>query len=422
MLEAGIDEMRSVYNVAASPSGQWLFMVGQSNRLLPVSQDYLYNYARGELVTIDAVLPWWYWKQGIHFSPNGRWVGWLEAVGGGDGQVTIADLGSTPVEITRTRLFLDDFPDRAALSDSGRRLSVLDQYPSDVHTVYELPSGRMLSSWRVPEEYHSSRPVFLPDDTLRFYLAATEGSDENPRAELRVFELGVGDSRPAEKASIPVRSSPQRVEIDRSGGRTLVSSWRDEDNPGEWSIVDNDTSEILLELGRDSQDVDALMLADGRIAILKSLETRIELAVLSGNGETEQVVDIGPGKYAGLGYETAPGRVVVEVFRNRPFYDLRGSRTVEVDLASGTTREIGRELWAISPYSYQANVVFSPEPGSIMTRCFRGSDGELMIWDPAAGELEQITARAREFETVPSWSDGSNWTFENLMRLHEGWR
>jgi hypothetical protein len=410
MVNAGIDELAWIKRLTASPSGQWLALQGGAQRVLPLRRSFLYHHASHEFVNITASLASPRGGTSVSFSNNGEWAVWLESLGDGQYQTVVADLRTDQADVTWTRLFLAG-QTAFAISDNGRWLAVRERRDLpmwqrlagrtwDINTVYELPSGRLLASWTTPDEHESTAPVFVSDSTIRTYAVPTSLVQKGPPTALRVYELDIEKGQATEVAVVPDQSSVNSIEIDRLHERVLLRGWQPSQDSTRFAVIDERSHDRIFVLDPHTGPYGGRALSDGSVAAWRKTCGRIELVLLNSEGDTEEVIDLGRGLGAWLGHETAPGRMAVVLFTHPPGYGRLRVSTIEVDLTNAGTREIGRDLRPVSAEEGLGRVRFTPEPGSILTRCFKGPTGDLKILDPATGQLEQVTPGHRDSTRV----------------------
>jgi hypothetical protein len=400
MVDTGLDELTWVNGVSASPSSQWLAFRGGTTRVLPLRNSFLYHHPSRTLVRItpSPASPWR--GTSVSFSNSGSWAAWLVPFDGNQYQTVVADLRTDDPVISRTRLLLEAQPP-FAISDDGRWLAVrqrldlsrgetLAGHRWGTNTVYELPSGRLAASWTTPDEHESMRPVFMLDGTVRTYVEPVQMGQKETPTDLQVFEIDTADGHVREVATVPNQESVYSILIDDPHDRVLLRGRGSGASTWTLAVLDGGTHRRLFAVEGGPDPFAQSALSDGRIAAWRNTGGQIELVLLDDRGETDKVIAIGRGARAWIGLEPAPGRLEVVIFSN---VELRGSlKTVEIDLANGRFRVIGRDLIPMLPAEQRGDAYLNPEPGSIITRCLRGRNGALKIWNPATGRLDVIVA------------------------------
>ena len=175
------------------------------------------------------------------------------------------------------------------------------------------------------------------------------------------------------------------IVTDRTGDRIVTIAYRDKAA----RLCDGRTGAERARLAPGAADVSRWpgFLADGRIVLSEKSAATTRLLVFRPDGTPEGVVALPAGRFATLGGETAPGRLVVAVGD--------GSRYAShlVDLDSGTVRLLAEDLYPAARLSgppWELNA--APEVASEATRLFVRDGKELVRLDPETGARRVLLA------------------------------
>lgn len=358
--------------------GSWVAVSGPARGRGDYKPAFLLDAASGRFMKLG---PATIYTPRVEFATDGKHAAWLRSGGPKDASVSILTMNLEHPEDgpQDPRLSFSDKFLQFALSPDGDRIAVLQE---ELVSVYELPSGRILASVRLPAAggRKRNRPSFhfAGPDHLRLYWV-TSAATEPAETRLELHELDVSSKT-----------------IEKTGEAGLADGWahmvwndaRDHlilyEHTGEKRVTlrDGRTGELLAPLG---SGVSARFLADGRAVVVESDAGRKRLRIHSGDGMIEErAIDLGPYGRVVLGAEAALGRLIVGVAPNVP--PASNELTILlVDLGSGDAREVARGLWPLAWHG-------TPAPGSLATKLFAAGDA-LVYLDPTTGERRVIAGR-----------------------------
>lgn len=389
-LQATPKDLGDVLWAASAPRGDWMYVVGNVRGRLGFwfAPMFLYQAESGRFVRLgiagQATPP--------AFSRDGQQAALLKveqwrSEGWSGARLYLADLASDRPSLRAVPLAIPPLPKTEptlAFCPGGDCLLLAQD---EALTLYDLPSGK--SRWTAPSlRGHWVEPVvFLDRELLRAYRRWSDG--KTSVVEIVTIRLRDGSQQPTGRLEVPesagLRSSP-------SGDRLLVLQRRTppslpDARPLSPTLHDGMTGSLLGSLAETVMDIDADLLADGRIALAEIEDRGARLRVLGRDGNEERSIDLGPFREASLGGEPEAGRLFLGLGPCPRF--LRGTRaceTVLVDVASGQiTRQPGvspaHALWhpRVGPWGPR------PAPGSLGAVLFRSPEGQLVRLNTRSG-------------------------------------
>jgi hypothetical protein len=377
--------------VSVPSAGSWLVVEGPiRGRGESFHGAALVDSASGRFVRLS------YYSQ-LSVSRDGKRAAWAEPDGmNWDGQTTLMtlDLESPSARPVESKIA---FPRRkdltsVTLSPDGSAVAVLLAQNLAVHDV---TTGTLRASVRLPEDAGGQPRVFFESPSvLKLYPPYASGG---PRLA-GIWRLDVASKRLERTGEVeyPAGNKPTSLRLSPAGDRFLVLSPVDG-----LLLLDGGSGRRLAVLAPPSEEVRSLQsafLSDGRVAVGTVDRGQASLRIVSRDGQPERVLAVGPATTVRVHAEASAGRVTV-VLGTGPAADQsdRFGRVVSVDVAAGTTAEMGRDLSAATsmlPYFVLSDSL-SMVPGSLGTLLFRSRDGNLHQLDPATGRLAPFSLGGR---------------------------
>jgi len=385
------DDMTTIAPRASGASGDWMIVGGSSSRGFDFDHGFLMNVVTGEFLHLRTG------QIGrSNVSRDGSRAVWEEIVDVNplEARIFWADLKEDPREIRSDIAYEWNVSRGPSISPRGGRVALI---VGDLLTVHELEGRRSILSIRL-HDAAAHEVWFKEEGLIRLFRYGSreeyEGRyDDEPVGETRpieIFEIDLSTRKLTKTGEIPLG----RVSVDSRHDRLLLIQPRTPEGT-RYSVHDARTGATVAS----RVAVSATLLSDG-ILFLEETDGRYALDILDPSGESRKKIDIPGARYARLGGEIAPGKLVVRTSESLPpevpDRALRQSefaenaRVVVFDTASGAFSELGKGLTPVaSPFWYWGNV--NREPGALATRLFqRGSFSELLVLDPASGELRPV--------------------------------
>ncbi len=391
LLQTTPKDLGDVIWAAGAPRGDWMYVVGHVRGRIgswytPV---LLYQAGSGRFVRLgiagQATPP--------AFSGDGQQAALLKvedwgSEGWSGARLYIADLASDRPSLRTVPLGIPPLPKTeptlAFCPDGDCLLLAQDE----ALTLYDLPSGK--SRWTAPSlRGRWVEPVvFLDRERLRAYRRWSDGTTS--MVEIVTVRLRDGSQQPTGRLEVQESAC---LRSSTSGERLLVLHRRtprglpDARPLSKATLHDGVTGALLGSLAEAVMDIDADLLADGRIAVAEIQDRGARLRVLGRNGNEDRSIDLGPFREASLGGEPEPGRLFLGLGPCPVFLPgTQACETVLVDLESGhITREPGvspaRPLW----HARVGLQELRPAAGSVGATLFRSADGRLVRLDPKGG-------------------------------------
>ncbi len=392
VLAATPGDIVAVGFVTPAPSGSWIALDGA--RVLARGDYYprfLYDTATGRSVRFGAGNSW---AGSLTFSGDGRLAAWLAGTDPGPDsplQVVTLDLAAAGVEPAATTIVLGPNSGRdLTLSHDGRRLAVFHR---DGVEAFDLPSGRLLSSARIPAAA-SVRVYFAAGgDVLRVLSRAVPRADGNQGwrtpSEVTIRELDLGSRVFTVTGAIAnvTGTSFYSMGLDEAHDRSVVTTR--EGAVEVTTLREGRTGAVVASLtSLPAERTRTLLLADGGVVVGEFGETGARLQAFAASGAPSASLSLGRGRRVRLAGEVAPGRVVVQVGRE-PDTPLTATAAVVFDVARGTTTPLPH---GYAPVALGSWYRLRAEPGSLGTRLFRTRDGGLAVLDADTGAFRTVLA------------------------------
>ncbi len=392
VLGAGPGDLVRVGFVQAAPRGAWVALLGgRAAARGDYRPAFLYDTESGRSVRLDTSERY---GNLATFSADGRLAAWLAPTGYADTsplQITTLDLIDPTARPAATALVLSPPAHyELALSDDGRRVAVLGR---ELLQVYELASGRLLASPRLP-----------PGAGTRLWFVA---GGEAVRIETRALARVAGSEAWKAPAEVVIRELDLRTralaETGRIGSVTPLAFWTmRHDLQGDRLVVttsdagvdittlrDGRTGTVLAELARTGAGQPrALFLCDGSIALATSAPAGAQLRLFTAAGTPGTAVELGPSGRISVVGEAAPGRVVVTAW---PTADAAAGQATAL-LVDPATAAVVRLAPGHSPLRSLPWSSGRVETGSVAARLFTTSDGGLALLDPGTGRFRTLLA------------------------------
>jgi hypothetical protein len=230
------------------------------------------------------------------------------------------------------------------LYPNGERVAILDLTRRRV-SVFEIDSGHRLVDVSILEEDQWQQWLAVrPDGQIRLY--GIEKDRRMPQDPCREFDgtLSIVDIDPKARVvtqtlrvGLPECSFGSRIRWSTDHTRVLLL---DRAESSVWLIDGRNGTVMRDALSRKAVDSNAVFSSDGRIVVLESDETALQLRVFSRDGAETRTIQLGAHESARIAGEPAGDRLLVAVGP-----EPRGPMTILLaDLSVGEVREIASDL------------------------------------------------------------------------------
>jgi hypothetical protein len=367
-------DLVELVSVLPAPSGNWIAVSGEAAGRLGYTPSFLLDLASGRFVKIDGTL------QSFMFSPlvyseDGSRAVWLSRSSGEESALSFLDLrrpGAVPV---RTSIFYRRTLRSLTLSPDGHRVAARW---NDRLTVDDLQTGRLLVSTSLPfpfEREFGERLRFSDSGHLQIFQSSEiEERGQPPVWRLTRLDLDIATRRitPGAKLDIPGRKGDFQLSPD--GTHALLWS------PAELRLADLRTGRIMpLPAPKDAFAIK--FFADGRFTVAGKDRDRLLLYHFSPDGTELLRVPL-PGSRILIGGQPAPGLLAVATSDSASYQDRKAWTSRLIDLRTGQVRLLERGLLPTT--------MGPREPGSLPSRMFHRGHGDLLLLDPATGQLRTV--------------------------------
>ena len=352
--------------------GSWIAFQGWDDRRALWSA-FLMDMASGRHQRIRTV--WGFGAEGITvaFSPGEAWAGWLEpppgSVKGLPLHLLTLDLrspGSRPLE---SPVAYERVPETLALSADGSRVAAVT---GGRLLVSEVATGNPIASVKLPVDLEFwPYANFLGPDRIRLRGLEVERVAADRKWIWQTWELDLADRQlrplgkfgPYKRAWSPSREKVVFCNPDR---RTL-------------EVLDGWTGRMLASRPWTVEPPTSMaLLADGRVAVTMATDGGTEVRVLAPDLSAElRRIPLPGEKTLFLKGQAGPDLLVAVTGSPSPRKDFR---TLLLDLAAGSSRELGRNL----------EPVVSPDAGGASSGLFRNRSQQLLRLDPRTESLRVL--------------------------------
>jgi hypothetical protein len=305
----------------------------------------------------------------VAFAPGEGWAAWLEPPPGMVRGVPLSlralDLrrpGSRPQE---SPVVYDRWPEALALSADGARVAAV---LGKRLLVAEVATGNPIASAKLPgdiEFWPSASFVGTGRVRLRGFRMERVAADRS--WSWQTWELDLTDRQLRPLGAF----GPYKGTWNPTGGRAV----RFNPDLKALELFDGWTGRTLAwRPWTEAPVLSTAIVSGGRVALVTAAGGGSEVRVLAPDLSAELLRIPVPGKAPlSLRGQPAPDLLVAVT---RPPGSRTTSRTLLLDLAAGSSRELG-----------EVEPVFSPEPGSAGSRLFRNRSRRLLRLDPRTGRL-----------------------------------
>ena len=344
----------NTYMVDQSPSGQWMYVAGQTENRGSYLASFLVNASTGERERVP-VSPW---GRVLH-APDGQSMVWMQYddLIPGRGSFRFYTRRFDDGAKVRATPLVMPMPRSVQISNDGSRIAVTRGNRLE---VYELESGRLLGAAPGIRDADVMAMFFAGPDLVRI-VEATHGM--NDVTVLREFDL----TRRKLTSTEPIPSGGIRIaHFTQDGSRVYLR--------GDGVILDAQTAAVLVTLPvKPVRPVFGAMLRDG-----SSIVTRdSKLHHFDRNGATIAAISIPVPQAAVMG-QLGASRIVL----TSGGVNSKGARSFVVDLAAKkvetVTPGVRGAVWWNEPIVPQ----FTEDATLAMTEEGR----ELVLWNPRTGE------------------------------------
>lgn len=317
---------------AISSSGNWFAFDGRSKGRGDYVSAFVMNRQNGEWFRIPPQR-----HMGIlDFSKDGRSMVWGEFTNPTSNLAAIhfADLGSGKGVSKGMHVSLNPtlrFSSGPVLSPDGSRMALIND---GVLSVYATSTRQSLATLKMPAARGVNYFVFVTNDLLRIHLTH-EFKNEIGESDWKttMYEFIVSSKTLNRLGEADIRFGIVNAEGDR------VIGYRRE---RERVIVDGRTGQFISTIGRNLR---ARWLSDGRIALIREDEGRVQLEILTRDGESTRTIDVAHAPKAFLGSEVARGKILVGTsLKPGSGHEIATSIVYLVDVNDGTAKKVGDKM------------------------------------------------------------------------------
>ena len=369
VLAAAPEDMDLVSQVKTSP-GSWIGVCGWDSRRW-FEPCFLVDLPTGRFVRARSVQASGATGLAVRFSPDGRWAVWLEPEeGGGRGgplRLNRLDLQHPDASPFQANIWYPRPPASLALSPDGSLIAAIDEGRI---VVDEVATGNRLAAVSVPESGDPARLEFAGPGRLRILGNDVSREPREPEFAYRIWqiwEMDVATRRLLRTGGFEDHLAS--AQWSPGGSRILVLEPRERAT----ALLDGWTGRPLAALAWEgAAPSGADFLSDGRIAVNVSGEEGNEVRIFAPDLSTELRRYRVPGEgRLRLADQPAPDLLALDM----KLQERRGRRSLLLDLATGSTRDLGGDL--------------RPQGG----RLFLDRGGRLLQLDPGTGGLRPVLGR-----------------------------
>jgi hypothetical protein len=367
---AAPEDLDLVSQVEASP-GSWIGVCGREPRRR-FDPCFLVDVLTGRFVRARSVQVSGATGLAAWFSPDGRWAVWLEPEeGGGKGgplRLNRLDLQHPDAAPFQANIWYPGLPASLALSPDGSQVAAVQEGRI---VVDEIATGNRLAAVLSPRFDERRSLEFEGPGRLRI-LGNDVGREPREPAFAysiwQIWEMDVATRRLRRTGGFEDHLESAKWSAD--GSRILVLE------PGEraTALLDGWTGRPLAALAWEgAAPSGADFLSDGRIAVNVSVEGGTEVRIFAPDLSTELRRRRVPGEgRLWLAGQPAPDLLVLEKEPQKGRQRWRWRRSLLLDLATGSTRDLGGDL--------------RPQGG----RLFLDRGERLLQLDPVTGGLRPV--------------------------------
>jgi len=380
--DIGPPDFDDVDVVSVAPDGRWLEAFGHSRNRLDARRRCLISTVDNRWVSLPG--QWDAYATDVVYSGDGStalWVG--EGVGDGPRTLWWANLHDQ-IPLPRQTNLVVPMSSYLTLSEDGDRLAILD---SGTLSVIDLPSERLVTAVRLPEDPDGVTVLFPSEETLRLFARVGHRDEQS----LLIFEVQAATGKVVQRGTIENVGDRPALIVDRDVDHLIVRT-RSEDGVTVRSRICDAGDGTLIR--RISANGLPLFLRDGRLVSLRSGDSgAMNLVVESVTGEDRMTYPVDGGSEAILRGEAIPNGVVVSRLED-PADREQGRRIDVIDVDSGGVRTIGRHLRrAVGSLPWQRGsaafvIWYRDDPEA--SRLFMDRTGALLRWEPESGDLVHV--------------------------------
>lgn len=375
---------------AAAPAGgdRWALVEGSARGRRGLQAAFLVDLQGRRTIRVPAPSAW---LLDVSVSSDGsralfpQWDG----IPGRSGLSLVALDLATGGTGARAELPIDSAPESILLSADGSRAAV---YTAPTLQVMELPSGRILASFRLPASSGWRWDgAFVAGGVVRLWPRRPSWKASSPGAATPpIVELDVAARRVTEtgRYAVPLEASALAVTAAADGSLVLVRALP---LSGEAFLLDGRTGALVGRIGgpADGKPIQAAFLSDRRVVTAQTVADGMVVSLHGTDGSLVRSVELpGKGWKALLGSEILPGVVTIAA---APAPEGPGparwneGRLLLVDLGTGKVTEGPAGLRpAFSPnWWFWRSGTRPSAAGAPVSRLVSSGDRHLALLDPA---------------------------------------
>jgi len=375
VLGATPQDLVNFREVVPAPSGSWIAIGGQTARRFGYEPAFLLDLASGRFVKIHGDLEAFRLRNPV-FSQDGSRAVWLTWAAGEGYVLSALDLRRPEAVPVRTSVSYQERPRTFAVSPDGSRVAALWR---DRVTVDDLRMGRMLVSQALPDdlEYDDRLRFVSPGHLWIFRSAETKEPGGPPVWRLTALDLEIATRRITPRSTIETTGRNWGFKLSPDGAHALLYRYPDR----ELRLADLRTGSTRTLAASGALPYELTFLSDGRLTVAELDKQRIVLRLLSPEGAHQLEVSL-PGSRLLVGGQPSPNLLAVATSKAGSFKELAAWTSWLIDLRTAKVRKIDQGLLPMT--------LGPREPGSLPSRMFYRSRGDLLLFDPSTGKLRTI--------------------------------
>jgi hypothetical protein len=281
---AQLDDLQGVYDFSLG-SGEWIAVSGTSPGRFDYHLRFLFNVEDGRSVDIGPATNWY--GPGLQFSEDGSRAVWPRFEGF-DGWVMMSvDLGDDNPTPLSTAVTVGYLWEGFAISGDGERFAVLEERNL---AVYGCDEGEQLAAVHIHEGVNPISISFDSDRSIRL-LATTRGDQWSDEARWWLYWFDVKNRSLSDPVEIDRPIRWRQRDRDGKSDSPLVRI-RTDDGKYALAIRDEQTGEILRDLGSRLYWSDYRLLADDAILVIRDQDFDHHLEIYESDGRLRHRIDL----------------------------------------------------------------------------------------------------------------------------------
>ncbi|MEP7013593.1 MAG: hypothetical protein ABJC13_25000 [Acidobacteriota bacterium] len=372
VLSPGLSDLKRVVTLFQAPAGTWFAVGGDLRGRGALSGQFLIDAVTGRVVRQGLTLSNVSIRPG--FSDDGKIVAWINRLPRGS-EVRWVDLSAPKPEVRTAPITFEGLAEVPTLSPTGRRIALR----SDRRLlVFELRTGRLLSSIPITSDWDALRIRWITDDRLRFWSAGGNvGASFDPRISIGdLAVMGNPGTEPTSIGTIPLGVHGYAWDVSLDGETVIVR----ETGTGLRKLFDGRTGAVLSEINEAGR-TGGVLLSDGSVAIQVRGPGLLSFAVYDRRGILRRRFDLRGKRGLLFGAQPTPTKILASAVAENAPLDPFARHLLLLDLATGGSREVGRGF------------IPSPETTISGVTVVQIGPAAFARWDPKTESLKPIVPR-----------------------------